>query len=105
MSKSNTVQACVAKFLRSKHREEFMANNPWMSLPVAAVVFFRRHTAHKTSYATYREIDINLHSARYLAEYRKVYLLPWYEIPVSQKQCARIRRATLEKYNDIIAYP
>ncbi len=115
---SNTVKSVVARFLRNKHRDEFMALNPWMDLPTAAVVYFRRHTAHKTSYASYQDLpretyvinhEVTNKAAYYaeLAAYNKAALAAershWYQIPVSQKQCTGIRPATLAKYTGIIA--
>ena len=98
MSGSNTVEACITKFLCSKHYEEFMANNPWMSPEQGAVVFFRRHTAGKYAYhPAHSEFE---HYGDYLAS-----ILPnlkWYQIPVSQKQVAKIRQRTLEKYADMM---
>ena len=99
---SNTSASCVHKFLRSKHRDEFMAANPWMDLTTAAIVFFRRHTAHKTAYAAYREINIETHYEAYLAEYKNEYLLKWWQIPVSQEQCKGIRPETWNRYNSLI---
>jgi hypothetical protein len=103
----NTVQSCVAKFLRNKHRDEFMALNPWMDITVAAVVFFRRHTSHKLAYATYKDLfkqDMSAaHHEEYIRGYYSVDNLKWWQIPVSQKQCAGIKPATLAKYAGIIA--
>jgi hypothetical protein len=98
---SNTVQSCVAKFLRNKHRDEFLALNPWMDLPTAAIVFFRRHTARKTSYASYRDIPSS--TSDYLPAYLAVSNLSWWQIPVSQKQCAGIRAETWARYAALIA--
>ena len=115
---SNTSESCVAKFLRSKHRDEFMALNPWMGITVAAIVFFRRHTSHKTQYAAYQDLpretyvvnhEVTNKAAYYaeLAEYNKAALAAershWWQIPVSAKQCARIRPETLSKYATLVA--
>jgi hypothetical protein len=102
---SNTVQSCIAKFLRNKHRDEFMALNPWMDITVAAVVFFRRHTSHKLAYATYRDLpnQTSVENEKYFAAYLSVNNLKWWQIPVSQKQAFNIRPATLAKYAAIIA--
>jgi hypothetical protein len=115
---SNTVKSCVAKFLRNKHRDEFMALNPWMDITVASIVFFRRHTSHKTWYASYRDISDDFKhvgnpestdKVAYQAEwdqYNKAawaaIKLHWWQIPVSQKQCAGIKPATLARYYAII---
>jgi hypothetical protein len=103
----NTVQSCVAKFLRNKHRDEFMALNPWMDITVAAIVFFRRHTSHKLSYGSHDDLlfptdRADIHS-KYVKAYQDNSLLHWWQIPVSQKQCAGIRADTLAKYKNIIA--
>ena len=88
---NNTVKECVAKFLRNKHREEFLANNPWMDITVAAIVFFRLHTAYKLSYCVE------------YARWYEMIELKWYQIPVSQKQCAGIRADTLARYAGYVA--
>jgi hypothetical protein len=100
---SNTVQSVVARFLSNKHRDEFMALNPWMDLPTAAIVYFRRHTSHKLSYGSHDDQFVPGESYdKYVKEYQDNSLLHWYQIPVSQKQCAGIRPATLEKYYNVI---
>ena len=102
---SNTVQSCVAKFLRNKHRDEFMALNPWMDITVAAVVFFRRHTSHRMAYATYRDLPNQTDDQyrEYFAAYSQQLFKHWWQIPVSQAQCARIRTETLAKYAALVA--
>ena len=100
---SNTVQSCVAKFLRNKHRDEFMALNPWMDITVAAVVFFRRHTAYRMSYASYSDICSLQDPSNYWKTFYEQVKGKWWQIPVSQKQAFNIRPATLAKYAGIIA--
>jgi len=104
MSGSNTVEACITKFLCSKHYEEFMANNPWMSPEQGAVVFFRRHTAGKMAYASYKDLPNETQTEwdHYISEARKQAANNWHQIPVSQKQVAKIRQRTLEKYASFI---
>ncbi len=94
----NTVQSCVAKFLRNKHRDEFMALNPWMDITTAAVVFFRRHTSHRANYCP------KLSEFENYGEYWDMFedSPKWWQLPVSQKQCAGIKPATLARYYVII---
>lgn len=99
---SNTVPAVVQRFLNSNHRKEFMEANPWMSLQVAAVVFYRRHTSYKLAYATWRDIDSLENPSDYWATLYDQSQSKWWKIPVSQLQCTSIRPETLEKYGQII---
>jgi hypothetical protein len=102
---SNTVKSVVARFLRNKHRDDFMALNPWMDLPTAAIVYFRRHTSHKFSYASYRDIPNQTDDQykEYFAAYSQQLFNKWWQIPVSQKQCAGIKPDTLARYTEILA--
>jgi len=94
-----------------------MVLNPWMDITTAAIVFFRRHTAHKTAYAAYRDLPTETYVVDHkvvdevayraeLAEYNAgawaSMKLKWWQIPVSQKQCTGIRADTLAKYAGII---
>lgn len=89
---SNTVRAVIQRFLNNKHRKEFMEANPWMSLQVACVVFYRRHTSNKLAYRQYDNY----------VEYFQQERLRWWQIPVSKERCDHIRPATLEKYDRIL---
>jgi len=102
---SNTVQSVVGRFLRNPHRDEFMVLNPWMDITVAAIVFFRRYTANKFQYASYRDLpnQTNEQCQEYLAAYLSVNNLKWWQIPVSQKQCKGIRPETLARYAALVA--
>ena len=115
---SNTVRSVVARFLANKHRDEFMALNPWMDITTAAIVYFRRHTAHKTSYATYQDLPRETYVVNHVVTNKEAYYaelaaynaaawaaikLHWWQIPVSQKQTAGIKPVTLAKYAGIIA--
>jgi hypothetical protein len=104
---SNTSAACVHKFLRSKHRDEFLAANPWMDLTTAAIVFFRRHTSHRMAYASFIDLKPVKGSEReayepYHAMYDVQRVKHWWQIPVSQAQCKGIRPETWNRYNSII---
>ena len=116
---SNTVRSVVARFLGNPHRDEFMALNPWMDITTAAIVYFRRHTAHKTWYATYHDLAYDFkHVGKPDSTDKAAYQIEWdqynnaawaamkqhwWQIPVSQKQCECIRAETMEKYRAIIA--
>jgi hypothetical protein len=103
---NNTVEAVVARFLNNKHRDEFMLANPWLDLTTATIVYFRRHTSHKTWYATYKDIDHKRGIAewdRYFKAWQKTDLLHWWQIPVSKAQVAKIKPETHFKYAALIA--
>jgi hypothetical protein len=98
---NNTVEAVVTRFLGNKHRDEFMLANPWLDLTMATIVYFRRHTSHKTWYATYKDLsykDPEYFKQAMIAEKNK-----WWQIPVSKAQVAKIKPETHFKYTALIA--
>ena len=109
---SNTVEAVVARFLGNKHRDEFMLANPWLDLTTATIVYFRRHTSHKTWYATYKDISLTFKCPgkpdqgewdQYFKAWQETDLLHWWQIPVSKAQVVKIKAGTHVKYAALIA--
>lgn len=92
---SNTVESVVARFLKNKHMQQFIVDNN-LTIEQAAVVYFRRSTAYKRSYAPYLPVT----SIKELWEHNGT---PWWGIPVDPNKVAKIRSTTLAKYRIIIA--
>jgi hypothetical protein len=95
---NNSSFELVQRYLRNKHRAEFVAANPGIPEEILVIVYFRRATANRWAYAPASYFDsINV---------KWIYSAPldskWYEIPVCPEKILKIKQETRERYMDLM---
>lgn len=99
-AKNNTVFEIVARYVRNRHRYEFLVRNPNIPEEILAVVYFRRQTGGKWWYAPPGHLDLNGARPRWVLSASDD--AKWYEIPVCREKIKKITSDTQDRYRQIL---
>lgn len=109
MSINSTPKKVIARFLRNKQAEPFIAKvvamypsfTYEMCRAIASVIFYRRTTSYKRYYAPFEWRKEAEEKVIQLGDY-EMWNKKWYEIPIDLKSLQSIKVETIMKHVDII---